>query len=302
MMFPTPEMIEAAKAIAEKIAKAMEGAYDGEWSIEHFEARNGDDWGLIVNESSIIAEIRGALDQCGNGENAEYIIATQPKNMRVLLSAFDSLYAVPALQPVSVKALEWEVPSPFTNHCWIAKSPFGTYSVVNEDGWYAAREPGDFWEWNGDRIIDTRDSAFRACEADYAARIRSALSSPVERGTEKEGLAEALRRISKLTPARANAQTANDLHLTVKAIAETALDAVFPSPSAEIEALRVENERLRSTLIETGKTLENYADPTAYFDCYGEQLESNEESHPGLLAADTLATVRAVLQQQGEGK
>lgn len=79
--------------------------------------------------------------------------------------------------PVVVKALEWKAPEKATNWCWTAKSPLGVYSVVNEDGWYAAREPEGFWEWNGDQMTDTRDSAFRACEADYEQRIRSALST-----------------------------------------------------------------------------------------------------------------------------
>ena len=91
-----------------------------------------------------------------------------------------ALYRAPpaaAQAPMAVKALEWKAPEKVTNWCWTAKSPFGVYSVVNEDGWYAAREPEGFWEWNGDQITDTRDSAFRACEADYEQRIRSALSN-----------------------------------------------------------------------------------------------------------------------------
>lgn len=77
-----------AKEIADKITKAMEGAYQEEWSINRFKSEiTGDDWGLIVCDGTILAEIRGALNYCGNGENAEYIIATQPKNIRVILSA-----------------------------------------------------------------------------------------------------------------------------------------------------------------------------------------------------------------------
>jgi hypothetical protein len=77
-----------AKELSAQITKAMEGAYQEEWSIDRFKSEiTGDDWGLIVCDGTIIAEIRGALNYCGNGENAEYIIATQPKNMRVILSA-----------------------------------------------------------------------------------------------------------------------------------------------------------------------------------------------------------------------
>jgi hypothetical protein len=86
----------------------------------------------------------------------------------------DHIAALEAVK-ATVKPLEWEEPSASTNQCWTAKSPFGTYSVVNEDGWYAAREPEGFWEWNGDRIIDTRHTAFTACQADYERRILSTI-------------------------------------------------------------------------------------------------------------------------------
>jgi len=79
-----------AKSLSEQIKKAMEGAYNEEWSIDRFKSEiTGDDWGLIVCDGTIIAEIRGALNACGNGENAEYIVATQPKNMLVIISALE---------------------------------------------------------------------------------------------------------------------------------------------------------------------------------------------------------------------
>jgi hypothetical protein len=80
--------MSSLKELSDQITKAMEGVYQEEWSIDRFKSEiTGDEWGLIVCDGTIIAEIRGALDYCGNGENAEYIIATQPNNMRVILSA-----------------------------------------------------------------------------------------------------------------------------------------------------------------------------------------------------------------------
>jgi nitrogen-specific signal transduction histidine kinase len=53
----------------------------------------------------------------------------------------------------------------------------------------------------------------RVSQANQSAEIKA----------ENERLREALERLAVLTPGRANATTAMDLHLTVKAIAETAL-------------------------------------------------------------------------------
>lgn len=50
---------------------------------------------------------------------------------------------------------------------------------------------------------------------------RYPLENPLERAEDR--FREALERIAKLTPKSANAGTAQDLHLTVKAIAESAL-------------------------------------------------------------------------------
>jgi hypothetical protein len=95
---------------------------------------------------------------------------------------------LPALKP-----LKWNEPSRETNGCWTAKSPLGTYSVVNEGGWYASRDdtPRDFYfEWCGqDLSTDTLDTAKAAAQADYAKRIRSALATPAPPEQEIEGLA-----------------------------------------------------------------------------------------------------------------
>ncbi len=49
--------------------------YEGPWAIERFR-RNGVDWGVIVSQDeTIICEIRGDLNSCGNLDNANAIVA-----------------------------------------------------------------------------------------------------------------------------------------------------------------------------------------------------------------------------------
>lgn len=85
----------------------------------------------------------------------------------------------PAPEAVVVKALEWRGPFKKFNGCWTADSPFGTYSVVNEDGWWCVLRDGPFgkdFEWLGNDLSkDTLETAKAAAQADYERRIRSAL-------------------------------------------------------------------------------------------------------------------------------
>lgn len=67
------------------------------------------------------------------------------------------------------------------------------------------------------RSIDAADDRAEAAEASLASVTK-----------EVERLREALERLAELTPSRANARDARDLHLTVKAIAETALTTETP--------------------------------------------------------------------------
>nr|WMC99294.1 hypothetical protein RAR13_11615 [Aminobacter aminovorans] len=106
--------------------------------------------------------------------------AYDPERMNAYNRICAALYASPAPAGVTaIKALEWKAPSKATNGCWTAESPFGTYSVVNEGGWFACREetPRDFYfEWFGeDMSRDTLYTAQSAAQADYEARVRSAL-------------------------------------------------------------------------------------------------------------------------------
>lgn len=87
---------------------------------------------------------------------------------------------------VEVKKLEWQEPTKETNGCWTAKSPIGTYSVVNENGWYAVLDEHawgvDGFEWSStDLSKDKRQTAFAAAQADFERRILSCVvAKPVD--------------------------------------------------------------------------------------------------------------------------
>ncbi len=184
-----------------------------------------------------------------------------------------ALYAAPSPQPVSVKALNWFDKSiPLMRY----------FAECDDDGEWRYAVSGS--KMTGPYTLKrynvhcgeypTIEKAKDAAQADYESRIRSALSSPVEGGTEKEGLANALEMtgceneedlidmanvglslmgaidiytkapslIENWSPADDPAEIVGDLYSRL----EEALAS--PSPSAEIEALRVENGELRKAL------------------------------------------------------
>jgi hypothetical protein len=98
-----------AKELSDQITKAMEGTYKGKWTLDTFTEANGNENGYIMCDGTIIAEIAGALKYCGNRENGEYIIATQPKNMRVILSALALLPGKPVAWRYAVDDTSWDV-------------------------------------------------------------------------------------------------------------------------------------------------------------------------------------------------
>jgi hypothetical protein len=94
-----------------------------------------------------------------------------------------ALYRAPPAPSVAVKALEWSGPTPESNGCHVAKTIFGTYSAVNEDGWYVTLDDhpwGQGFEWSAPDMRMTFDDAAKAAQSDYEARIRSALSAQVQ--------------------------------------------------------------------------------------------------------------------------
>jgi hypothetical protein len=75
--------IDGKTALAEIVSHINE-PYEGPWEIEEFQ-QDMRPVGLIVSrQGTIIAEIRGYLDSCGNRENAEHIIRCSPDRMRAI--------------------------------------------------------------------------------------------------------------------------------------------------------------------------------------------------------------------------
>lgn len=79
-----------------------------------------------------------------------------------------------------VKRLEWEYPGSHNNLCWTAKTILGTYSVANEDGWYACLEDGMSWEWESPedpRSYQNESAAQMACQEHFIREISKALAA-----------------------------------------------------------------------------------------------------------------------------
>lgn len=85
-------MTSTTDHIVAQIREALEaGPYEGPWTVEEFQ-HDGRPCALIVSaEGTIIAEIRGYTDSCGNGENANFIAACNPQNIAVLLQECEDL-------------------------------------------------------------------------------------------------------------------------------------------------------------------------------------------------------------------
>jgi len=161
------------------------------------------------------------------------------------------LFAAPAPLPVAVKELEWGA-----DNC--AETPFGSYTIND----YGADDDKSEWQWTfhcypyGDpdeTKHSTENAAKAAAQADYEARIRSALSSPAQTGycsdcesqttitngrcscgsgrvvstpaSDIAGLREALERIAEASPRSTNSWSAEEAFSWCAAIAETALDS-----------------------------------------------------------------------------
>jgi hypothetical protein len=80
--------------IISEIKETIDLAYEGDWQIETFK-REGSDVGYISNGDTLIAEVCGDLEMCGNGDNARYFVAVQPKRIRALLKALEDIGGQP---------------------------------------------------------------------------------------------------------------------------------------------------------------------------------------------------------------
>lgn len=132
---------------------------------------------LSMANDNIGSDVQGLLMHGFDKLNAK------PNALRnALIAALPHLFVHCA---VEVKKLEWQEPKKGTNGCWTARSPIGTYSVVNENGWYAVLD-GHAWgvdgfEWSStDLSKDTRQTAFDAAQADFERRtLANIITKPV---------------------------------------------------------------------------------------------------------------------------
>lgn len=102
--------------------------------------------------------------------------------MAAALKEIDAALSAPKAEAVTVKPLEW-----IGDHVASAETPFGTYTV--------AENIKDRWEWTfhkypcgspDETAYETEDKAKAAAQADYEARILSAIdTSPVPALTDE---------------------------------------------------------------------------------------------------------------------
>lgn len=142
----------------------------------------------------------------------------------VLLQAADRLDELTAAIGAggAVKPLKWTKAALDGKFGWLiiryAQTPFGRYYV---EKFGSENYRVSLSEQVLTSILPSSvDEGIAAAQADYERRILSALSQP---HPADERVVEALERIRDLTPADANARSAQDLYLSVKAIAVTAL-------------------------------------------------------------------------------
>ncbi len=78
-------------SLVAQIRELLPKVYEGQWSVERYE-EDGMTFGLIVSEDqTIIAEVRGALDSCGNGDNANWLALLNPVTVTALLDRIEEL-------------------------------------------------------------------------------------------------------------------------------------------------------------------------------------------------------------------
>lgn len=122
------------------------------------------------------AVLLAALNRAEEGAGtlpAKEAVKLRPADWKALADAIRAAQAKPAADAVAVKGLEWITFCSASGNC-DAKTPFGKYVIQSEaDGWCL------FNEDDASSVHSTLDAAKAAAQADYEARIRSALISPV---------------------------------------------------------------------------------------------------------------------------
>lgn len=80
---------------------------------------------------------------------------------------------------MKIRRLEWQEPCSKNNYCWTAETIFGTYSVVNEDGWSGVLD--NFYELRFcyDAPRDgSKEDVQRKVEEDYITRANQVIETP----------------------------------------------------------------------------------------------------------------------------
>lgn len=115
--------------------KALEAGYDLPWALEEF-TRNGQRCANIVsNDGTIVCEIRGILDACGNRENGELIV--RAVNSLGALSALPSSPVSEMVERLRDRAESYRIGGPSSEHTAAlldeAASTLTTLSVRNAE-------------------------------------------------------------------------------------------------------------------------------------------------------------------------
>ncbi|OJY66400.1 hypothetical protein [Rhizobium sp. 60-20] len=253
-MIPTPEMIEAAKAKGREIAGNQPGAL-----VEAFAevAEAGAIAALSLLPGDPVAVMW--VDSTG----CEHVTTDVERGKAAAISSGHEvhyLYAAPAPQPVSVKAksLEWTVEKRHSFNIHIGRGLGLKYEAAVKaysPGWIVTLGPTEVILDNADAL---EEDAKAAAQADYESRICSALSSPVEGGTEiPEGWQLVPNKLTMEMEKAGQAEAEECERIFGAAVARdiySAMIASSPKPpvssasSAEIESLRVENGEFRQAL------------------------------------------------------
>lgn len=159
--------------------------------------------------------------------------------------------------------------------------------------------------WDADGMCD--DHGRFACQKcavpettparDGAVSVQGAREDVTQAGDGSDAdLVATLERLIMLTPRRANASNAQDLHCSVRAIAESAIarhrlaHTARPDAGDEVERLRAENERLRTDLRHVQRNTATYRQAARV-----EADKANKRAAEATKRADNMAEANRVL-------
>lgn len=74
------QMPDGKTALAEILA-VLDSAYEGPWELDEYHVDDRPNGRILSAHGTIIAEICGYIDSCGNRENGEYIVACSPERI-----------------------------------------------------------------------------------------------------------------------------------------------------------------------------------------------------------------------------